>query len=137
DPIGKRLRRSGDADEHKTTWFTVVGVVGSVRQTGLREAPESLIYLPPMLGEGPERAYTFVVRGPNAAHQGDAIRQAVRAIDPDLPVALVRTMQEVVDASLVQFTFTMLTLAIAAAVALVLGAVGLYSVLSYAVSLRT
>jgi ABC-type antimicrobial peptide transport system permease subunit len=69
--------------------------------------------------------------------QADAIRRAVWAIDRDLPVAAVQTLQEAVDQSVVQFSFTLFTLGIAAVVALVLGAVGLYGVLSYAVSLRT
>jgi hypothetical protein len=65
------------------------------------------------------------------------MRQAVWSIDRGLPVALLRPMQEIVDESIVEFTFTMLTLTIAAGVSLLLGAIGLYGVLSYAVTLRT
>jgi putative ABC transport system permease protein len=81
--------------------------------------------------------YDYVVRGANLAGRADALRQAVWGIDRGLPVASLRSMQEIVDQSIVEFTFTMLTLTIAAGVALLLGAIGLYGVLSYAVTLRT
>ena len=137
DPIGKQLRIADD-EEPNRPWFTVVGVVATVRQNDLREPLTPQIYFP--LGPGAEntpRALTYVVRGPNVIAQADAMRRAVWAIDRDLPVAAVQTLQEAVDQSVVQFSFTLFTLGIAAFVALVLGAVGLYGVLSYAVSLRT
>jgi ABC-type antimicrobial peptide transport system permease subunit len=78
-----------------------------------------------------------VLRGPHAETQADAVREAVWSIDPELPLAAIERMDTVIERSVVQFSFTMLTLAIAAGIALILGAVGLYGVLSYAVSLRT
>ena len=137
DPIGKQLRVADDEKPNRP-WFTVVGVVATVRQNDLRESLTPQVYFP--LGSGGEdtpRTLTYVVRGPNVIAQADAMRRAVWAIDRDLPVAAVQTLQEAVDQSVVQFSFTLFTLGIAAFVALVLGAVGLYGVLSYAVSLRT
>jgi predicted permease len=136
DPLGKRVKPSSRTDDGNN-WYTVVGVVSSERQDGLREEPPLLFYY--ALGapyDDPPRTLTYVVRGPNVAHDASAVRAAVWALDPRLPVAVVRTMDEIVSASIVPFTFTMLTLAIAALMALVLGTVGLYGVLSYAVTLR-
>ena len=136
DPIGRQLRIADDDDPNR--WSTVVGVVATVRQNDLREPLTPQIYFP--VGPGAAntpRALTYVMRGPNVLAQADAMRRAVWAIDRDLPVADVLTLQEAVDQSVVQFSFTLFTLGIAAFVALVLGAVGLYGVLSYTVSLRT
>jgi hypothetical protein len=134
DPIGKRLRPSGDSSNE---WFTVVGVVSSELQDGFRKDPPLMLYWG-IGAPNPDGARTlgYVLRGPTVTQNPAAARAAVSALDPRLPVAMVQSMDEVVSRSIVPFTFTMLTLGLAAAMALLLGMIGLYGVLSYTVTLR-
>jgi putative ABC transport system permease protein len=137
DPIGKQLRQHNGDPASQVPWSTVVGVVSSIRQSSLRDQPKPIVYFPMKDDLNPPRALSYVIRGPQAPARTDAVRQAVWSIDPGLPLAAVQTMESIVERSVVQFSFTMLTLAIAAGIALALGAIGLYGVLSYTVSLRT
>jgi len=137
DPVGKRFRPSRDSNQAADDWYTVAGVVRSELHEGFRRPPPMVIYFglgAPYAGD--QRSLSYVIQGPNVMNDAAAARSAVWSIDPRLPVAVVRTMDEIVSRSIVEFTFTMLTLGIAAVMALVLGAVGLYGVLSYAVTLR-
>ena len=134
DPIGKRIRPNGAPPDF---WLTVVGVVANERRDGLRrESPLTLFYPIGAPGQDGVRALSFVVRGPGATDRASAVRDAVWALNPRMPVAAIRSMDEVVSRAIVPFRFTMLTLCVAAAMALLLGMIGLYGVLSYTVTLR-
>ena len=150
DPIGWRIASNqppGRDGKRTLEWLTVVGVVSDTPTRALNESqPMPMTFMPMSLANGidntrplPTGAFmNFVVR---TAHPPlsivSSVREAVQSVDGDLAMANVRTLQSIVDRSAAQMTFTMVLLAIAASVALILGVIGIYSVTSYIVSQRT
>jgi predicted permease len=137
--IGKRLRQSP-----AMPWHEVIGVVQDVRENGLYQQAPPTVYWPSMsaylnatAGPNAIRGVTFLVRSERAGTEGflNQVRQAVWSVSPSLPVSA-RTMRDVYDQSLARTSFTLVMLAIAASLALLLGVVGIYGVISYVVSQR-
>jgi putative ABC transport system permease protein len=136
DPIGQRFRRAAGAVQ----WFTVVGLVENVKQNDWREAGEAGVYFP-LTGPAPNAwamgSPAYVVKSPRAASLGREVRDLVRQVAPEAPVYREFTMEFLAQRSMVQLSFTMLTLGVVSGLAMILGAVGLYGVLSYVVAERT
>ncbi|HEX6051670.1 MAG TPA: ABC transporter permease [Gemmatimonadaceae bacterium] len=136
DPIGKRVKAKS-MEWKNTPWLTVIGVVGDVRHWGLEREPVVEHYV--LHRQRPEftRDMAVVVRAAVPARQiMPAVRERVRAIDADVPVAL-RTLEARVDESLAERRFIMTVLGAFGTLALVLAAVGVYGVLSFTVAQRT
>ena len=124
-------------------WHTVIGVVGSVRDTTLAGGPTRTVYFPETVNADTtngqlQRTMAIVARTDgDVAGATRGIQRVIRDIDPTLPTFGVRSMRETVDASMAMLSFTMVVLIVAAGVTLVLGMVGLYGVIAYVVALRT
>jgi predicted permease len=138
--IGKRIK-SAPVD----TWREVVGVVGDVYDNGVHQKAATIVYWPTMMVKfwGNERfvsrSLTFVLRSDRTSTEAflTQVRQAVWSVNNGLPLALVRTLQDVYERSLARTTFALVMLAIAGTMALLLGIIGIYGVIAYSVSQRT
>jgi predicted permease len=139
DAIGKRIQE-GPAKP----WYQVIGVVQDVRYNGVDEGAPAIVYWPAYMvssyfGPYTPRPAMFALRSSRAGTQSflSEIERAVWSVNADLPVASPRTMQDIYSKSMARTSFTLVMLAIAAAMALALGIVGIYGVISYTVSERT
>jgi hypothetical protein len=138
--LGKRVRTTDSAP-----WREVIGVVEDIHHNGVDQGAPTTVYWP-IFGQTPyapieraTRAVAFAVRT-NRAGTGallNEVRQAVWSVNSALPVANPLTMQEILDRSMARTSFTLVMLAIAGGMALVLGLIGIYGMIAYAVSQRT
>jgi predicted permease len=137
--IGKRIHENG-----KGKWREIVGVVSDERDDGVNQEAPKVAYWPLMMDEFSankpfvQRGGTIMIRSSRTGSNGfvQDIGRAVWSINPELPLAYVRTMREVYDKSMTRTSFALVMLALAGAMALLLGLVGIYGVISYSVSQR-
>jgi predicted permease len=138
--LGKRIR-----ENNNSAWREVVGVVGDERDEGVDKKAPATAFWPILMDhfEGDDiqvrRTLAYMIRSPRAASAGfvNEVSRAVWSVNPNLPLASVRTLDEVVGASMARTSFTLVMLAIAGAMALLLGVAGIYGVIAYSVSQRT
>jgi predicted permease len=138
--IGKRIREGS-----KDPWREIVGVAADVRSDGADRKAPTTVYWPTLMtafwDEAPflTRHVVFAIRSPRAGSESflKEVRQAVWSVDRDLPLDRVRTMEEFYRRSMARSSFTLVMLTIAGGMALLLGIVGIYGVISYSVSQRT
>lgn len=130
--LGQRVRLTFDGE----TFREVVGVVGDTHHDSLGEAPPAEVYMP--IGQFSALFMVLAVRSTqDTAALVPALREQLRAVDPELPLAQVRSMEDVVDASLGRTKVMGGLLAAMALLGLLLAGLGLYGVLAYSVSQRT
>ena len=139
--IGKRFR-----EFPSMPWYEVVGVVQDVRENGVDQISPATVYWPSMMRDlyGPgsfdaRRTVYFAMRSNRAGTQAliNEMQQAVSSVNSNLPAASISTMQDIYSQSMARTSFTLVMLAIAGTMALALGILGIYGVISYAVSQRT
>jgi predicted permease len=152
DPVGKRLRSSTlrSSSLNTPSSLEIVGVVSNTPVAALTEPnPVSQIYMPMSIAGGPDipvealvgpsvSIMSYAVRTPTPpSNLVAAVRSAIGEIDPNLALFEVRSLEDILDRAAAQMAFTMVLMIIAASVALMLGVIGIYGVMSYIVSQRT
>jgi predicted permease len=138
-PLGRRIGDGGPTGEN---WWHIIGVVADIHHQSLEDGPEEMVYFPPTNGpaENPRASRTLdvVVRTAGSPLQFvTVLRRELRALNPRIPLSNPRTMDEVFSSATAQTSFTMAMLGAASGIALLLGLVGIYGVVSYVVSQRT
>ncbi len=138
DAIGERIRFD---DGEESDWAEIAGVVGDVREFGLDEAVRPMVYLPLIVGNWGalhlDRMFLTIRTEREVPGLVPAVRRVVQGIDPTVPVLSARTLDEALARSMAEVSHTALLLALAAFLALLLGSVGLFGVISYIVGQRT
>jgi putative ABC transport system permease protein len=128
DPIGKQVRPAAGGQ----TWYSIIGVVEDILIDDLRrKAPEPMVYLPAV-----SSSPAYVIKSARADQLESEVRAVIREVIPTSPMYRIFTMKRLAANAMANLSFTMIMVSIAAVLALVLGAVGLYGVLSYRVTMR-
>ncbi|MGH7468785.1 MAG: ABC transporter permease [Longimicrobiales bacterium] len=138
-PIGRRMRLGFPEED----WYTIVGVVADVHYARLEDKPEEAVYWPATVGPAaqpqPTRVLDVVVRTTSIdpTRMTPVLRREVSALNARVPVSNPRALSDLVKAATARVSFTMALLAVASGIALLLGLIGIYGVITYIVTQRT
>ncbi len=134
NPLGKRIKFGRDAAE--SPWRTIVGVVDDVQYNWFERLPRPALYVPSR--QAARQLMQFALRaGGDPLVLTDAVRKAITAVDPDMPIYRVKTHTQVIHESVTGITYVAVMMSVLGVIALVLASVGLYGVMAYAVTERT
>ncbi|MBA2355613.1 MAG: FtsX-like permease family protein [Acidobacteria bacterium] len=136
DPIGRRIRLINPNEPSSAAWLTIVGVCPSVRQRPQGIDPDPVVYLP-LRGAPPTNAAVILRNSSDPSSLAALVRQEIRALDPELPLYRVRTMDRVVSESRLNGWVSQALVTVIACIALGLSVIGLYAVTAHAVAQRT